>query len=110
VVDPLVGVVAGRGLEWWWVAGLGEGGGRAGALGLAGGGGEQFAGVGEVHAEDGEVVTYGECLRLALLGDRAGRLSSRRLRVGAVAGRWLGGPGLAEPQGVGGSAWWWSEG
>lgn len=88
------------------VAGLDDGEGRAGALDLAGGGGEQFAGAGEVHAEDGgdlvggEVMTYGEFERLALLGvvpaasGQASRASSRRrascrsAATGGSAGFW----------------------
>ncbi len=50
----------------------------AGALHLAGGGGEQAAGLGEVHAEDGgdrgggELVAHGQLQGLPLLGGRAG--------------------------------------
>lgn len=61
-------------------AGLHDGEGRARALDLTGGGGEQLPGGGQVHAEDrgdlvgGEVVAYGEFERLALLRGGAGGL------------------------------------
>lgn len=99
-------VVAGEPRHARTVTGLDDGEGRAGALDLAGGGGEQFAGAGEVHAEDGgdlvggEVVAYGEFERLALLGvvpaasGQASRESSRRRAsrtsapTGGSAGAW----------------------
>lgn len=67
-------VVAGEAGDARAGAGLHHGEGRAGALDLAGGAGEQLTRLGEVHAEDGgdlvggELVAHGEFERLALLG------------------------------------------
>ncbi|GAA3298652.1 hypothetical protein GCM10020295_34760 [Streptomyces cinereospinus] len=73
-------VVAGEAGDARAPAGLHDGEGRAGAFDLAGGGGEQVAGGGQVHAEDGghlvggQLVAYGQFERLALLGGGAGGL------------------------------------
>ncbi len=71
-------VVAGEAGDAGAGAGLDDGEGGAGAFHLAGGGGEQFPGGGQVQAEDGgdlvggEVVAHGEFQGLALLGGGAG--------------------------------------
>lgn len=73
-------VVAGEAADARTGAGLHDGEGGAGAFDLAGGGGEQFARLDEVQAENGgdlgggELVAHGEFERLALLGGGAGRL------------------------------------
>lgn len=73
-------VLAGETGHTGTAAGLDDGERRARALDLAGGGGEQFAGGGQVLAEDGgdlvggEVVAYGEFERLALFRGGAGGL------------------------------------
>ena len=73
-------VVAGEAGHAGTGAGLHDGQGGAGAFDLAGGGGEEFPGGGQVHAEDrgdlvrGEPVADGEFQRLTLLGRGAGGL------------------------------------
>nr|WP_308291857.1 hypothetical protein [Streptomyces sp. RS2] len=87
-----VAVVAGEAGDSGAGAGLHDGQGGAGAFHLAGGRGEQFAGGGEVHAEDGgdlvrgQVVAHGEFEGLALLGGGAGGLRpGQEGEFGAVA-------------------------
>ncbi len=73
-------VVAGEAGDARAAAGLDDRERGAGALDLAGGGGEQFTGGGQIHAEDGgdlvggEVVAHGEFEGLALLRGGAGGL------------------------------------
>ncbi|CAM5256226.1 hypothetical protein SFUMM280S_05607 [Streptomyces fumanus] len=96
-------------------AGLHDGEGRAGALDLAGGGGEQLPRGDRVQAEDGgdlvggQVVAYGEFEGLALLRGGAGRLRPGEQGQFAAAlqdlgGRALGGRGRGVGPVVGGGA------